>query len=253
MRKVSKWLGAAAVAAALVAVPASALAQPSVSLSPAPSVTGKLGGAGTLTFTFTNADPTAPLGVPAPGATFKSYVPAGLVYSQQFPTCPLSKIQSVTGPKLPSCPAASLVATGHGTTEADLSGSLFMEQSADVNVYVVHENPIQLAFWNYGATPVQTTFTTTGTLTPVSGGKYGYVLAGNFPTIPTTPGAPNASITTLALTFKGTTTIKVGKKKKKINEITLPKKCTSKTFNWAFDETFTDGTSAQATATSACP
>lgn len=252
MRKVSMWLGATAAVAALAVVPASALAQPAVTLSPAPTLTGKLGGAGTLTYTFTNADPTAPLGVPAPGATFKSYLPSGIVYSEQFPTCPLSKIANVKGPTLPACPKASIVGTGHGTAQADLNGSLFTENSSTLNVYVVHNNPMQLAFWNYSAQPVQNTFTTVGTLTP-STGKYGYVLAGNFPTIVTVPGSPNASITTITLTFKGTTTVGSGKKKKTINEITLPKKCTSKLFSWAYDETFVDGTSANAVATSACP
>jgi len=254
VRKVSMWLGATALVAAL-AVPASALAQPTVTLSPAPSVTGKLGGGATLTYTFTNSDPTAALGVPAPGATFKAYEPAGLVYSQQFPTCPISKIENVKGPAVPACPKASIVATGHGTVEANLGGATpFTENSSILNVYVVHNNPMELDFWNYGAQPVQNTFSTVGTLTPYHGNpKYGYVLAGNFPVIATLPGDPNASITTLTLTFHGTTTVGSGKHKKTINEITLPKKCASKTFSWGYDETFVDGTSAQATTTSACP
>ncbi len=251
MRKVSIGLGAIAAICAL-AVPASALAATSPeTLTLTPSATGKLGGPGKIVVGFSITTSTAG-GIPAPlTGPFVEKLPAGIVETGVgFPTCSEATIQAATGATPPTCPAGSLAGSGTSTVQALIGSSPLIENSV-VKAYLVSAHPLTLGFWANGTTPIQSTVFFNGTLGSAAA-PFGSTFTSTTPVIPTVPGGPNASVTAFSLTLGTTTTVKKGKKKVTISSVTLPKKCTG-SLHWSASDSYTDGTSNTATATTPCP
>jgi len=260
VRKVSIGLGTLAAIGAL-ALPASALAAQTLTLSP--SLSGKLGGPGKLTFAFTvGTSPAAP--VPSPlNNQFVAELPAGITYSATgFQTCPLATVMAATGATPPACPAGSVAGSGSATFQAVL-GTQMLNEPSNITIYLTQANPITLAFWGNGTKPIAETKIFTGTLAP-DGTPYGEKLITNVPQITTVPGGPDASVTQFSSTLyavrtlKQTKMVKKGKKKVKqtvtatVSAITLPKKC-SGSLSWKGTASFEDMSSVTQTATTACP
>jgi hypothetical protein len=255
VRKVSIGLGAFAAICALAA-PASALAAQTLTI--APTVKGTLGGPGKIGLGFTIASTTG--GIPSPlSGPFVESIPPGITYSDTgFPTCSMATIQAATGSTPPTCPAGSLQGAGTATTQAQI-GPTMINEPAVVNAYLVSAHPVTLGFWGNGTTPIATTVTWTGTLESAAA-PFGSKLNTLTPVIPTVPGGPDASTTEFNITIgttmkvKKTETVK-GKKKTvttTVGSITLPKKCTG-TLKWAATDSYQDGSSNSATATTPCP
>lgn len=254
MRKVSIGLGTLA-AMCVLALPASALAAQQFTLTP--KITGKLGGAGALTFAFGIGNDAGGLPSPLTGQ-LTALFPAGVSYSalaanaKHFPTCSAAVITADAGATPPTaCPKGSLIGTGQATFAANIGGSPLSETTQYLNIYLSSASPVSLTFWSYGATPIQETKVFTGTLGAASG-QYGIKLVNNIPTITTTPGGPDASVTAFTSTISASVKVKKGKKTTVYPFIPLPKKLKSP-LNWSATATYEDGTSTTVTATTPAP
>jgi hypothetical protein len=258
VRKVSIGLGTLAAVGAL-ALPASALAAQQFTITPAPVLSGKAGGSGSLTFSFTIANSLG--GEPSPLAgPLTVDLPMGVSYSalaasaKLFPKCAASVVEAATGSTPPNCPAGSLVGTGSATFSA-LIGTQTLNESAAVKIYLSSSSPVGLTFWSAGTTPIAETKVWPGTISPGTG-QYGETVVTTPPTISTVPGGPDASVIQYSSTFTGTTKVKVKKGKKTTTKtvyfIPLPKKCPSPQLHWGATAGYEDGTSTTTTATTAC-
>ena len=243
-----------------LALPASAMAAEQVTISPI-KLTGTLGGPAALTLGLNVTNSLG--GVPSPLAGVATIeLPQGGIYNAQgFTTCPLATITAAIGTP-PVCPADSRVATGSATGQAVIGGTEITEPAV-LDAYLVKRSPLTLEFWGNGTSPIAETLTFPATFGPGSS-PYGEQVSIQVPTITSVPGGPDVSITEIEASIKDTRsvtttkTVKVGGRSEKkrvkttVGLITLPKRCPG-TLHWGTNLMFQDGTSATATATSACP
>ena len=259
MRKAKMSLAALA-ACGMLAAPAGALA--ATQLSIAPKLSGRLGGAGAISFNLTNTNTLG--GLPSPmTAPFVAHLPAGIAYNvSSFGTCSLAVINAATGSTPPRCPAASQIGTGTATLGVVIGG-VPLNETAPARIYLTRKSPVTIQFWASGTTPIAETLSFPGTLSRDSA-PYGQRLTVQVPTIPTVPGGPNAATLTFDTTFSATrkvtrtVTVKRGRRRvrrrvtTRVSEFTLPKKCRTP-LRWSATATYQDGTSSTRTATTACP
>lgn len=257
MKRLTK--SAAAAAAALLALPATALAGQTITMTP--QLSGTLGGNGSLSIQMTNASTTGGLPSPLDGP-FYADLPAGLTYNvADFPTCSPALIEAAVG-TAPACPAGSEIGSGVARIGADLGGTA-LNEPAVLDAFLTARSPASVAFWGNGTSPVAETLVFMGSLTATAP-PFGDKLAINIPLIPTVAGGPDASLLSVQLTFAATAkvttseTVHQGSKKvkkrvtKTISEFSLPKKCSGR-LHWAAGATYQDGTSASTATTTACP
>jgi hypothetical protein len=236
-------VGAVALCAALAA-PASAAAASQLSIKP--SLSGRLGGNGAISFTLTNSDSLG--GLPSPmAAPFVAHLPAGIKYNVgSFATCSTALIQAASGATPPNCSSASTIGTGTATLGALIGGQALNEQ-AQVHVFLTRKSPVTIEFWARGNSPIPETLIFPGTLSRDSA-PYGEKLTVQVPKITTLPGSPDASTLSFSTTFKATRRVHG----RTISEFTLPKTC-KKPLRWSGTTGYEDGTSSTANATTACP
>jgi hypothetical protein len=243
-----------------LALPPSARAASGAALSPPPSITGQLGGEATLHINVVNTNTLG--GIPAPATAFVVHLPAGLTFAHTgFALCPLAKVPAG------ACPNGSQVGSGTSHVQASIGGILVNETAA-IKIYVARVGPLTLAFWADGIRPVQESLVFSATITPDSP-PFSDKATGTLPTITTVPGGPDGSIVSFSVTVGARRTTRVtrrvvrlvrGKRKtvttrftSTVNAITLPRTCAASTLQWGFDESFQDGSTSSATATSPCP
>lgn len=258
MRKLAIWSGTIVVIAAFAA-PTSALA--AEVLSSSPTLTGNLGGPGVLTV---NAGVTDSLGgIPSPLTQLLIDVPPGFTYNfATVPLCPLTTITAANGSVPPVCPAGSRIGTGSAVVQAAL-GTTTLVESTTIDIYAIDRSPFKAEIWGNGTTPVAETLTFPGTFTPTSP-PYAEQIGVNIPPIPTVPGGPDGSVTSLHFTLGGlhtattTKTVKHGKKsvketvKTSVGLFDLPKKC-SGSIPYAASTSFADGSTVPLTGKLPCP
>jgi len=251
VRRVAVCLGSIA-AAAVLAVPATAMAAEVLTASP--SLAGKLGGAGTLTIRANVTDSLG--GIPSPLTQLVIDIPPGVTYNfATTPVCPLATIQAATGSVAPSCPTGSKIGGGTATVQAVLGGEGITETAA-MDIYLLQRSPVTYQVWANGTTPIQETLNFPGSFSPTSA-PYAQQISVNVPPIPTVPGGPDASVTGLDFAVGGSHTATVKKGKKKVKEsvplFTLPKTCKGGTLPYAATATFEDASVVPVTGKVACP
>jgi hypothetical protein len=244
---------ALAVAVAVVPVPAGSagFVLPGVT-GPGPS-----GGGSPFSATFTPALLGAPasvslgVGVPVPpGQSFPnplSHLDVTLPPGTQLSTAGAARCSAsqLPGYGSPRCPAGSVVATGGATLEATLGGEELRE-AVRLTVFLAASGTASPSLFVYmqGEAPILVTEVWTGSYTSlgVGGGR----LALYIPPIPTVPGGPYASITSLGLT----TAAQMAPSRPLITE---PATCPRGGFPWSATLTFNDATATTLTTRSACP
>ncbi len=259
MRRAVIGVGVVGVIAAFSA-PASALAAAQITATP--SLSGKLGGAGLLSFTAQATDSLG--GIPAPLTQLVIDIPPGPTYNfATTPLCSDAVITAANGSTPPSCPSGSKIGSGTATAEAQLGTSTLMEPTV-IDAYLTSRSPVVYEVWANGTTPIEETLAFPGTFTAAAA-PFAEKITVNIPPIKTVPGGPDASITELSLTLGGshtvttTKTVKRGRKKVKVKVKTtvglfnLPKSCPGGVLPYAANATFADGSNPGLTGKVACP
>ncbi len=257
MRRATIGLSVLATGLALTTATASALAAPLITVSP--TLTGRLGGPGVLTVRATDSLP----GIPPPLTQILIDVPPGFTYNfSTLPVCPVATITAANGSVAPVCPAGSQIGSGSAIVQAALGSTTLMENTV-IKIYAIQRSPFKAEVWGNGTTPVAETLTFPGTFTPI-GAPYAEQIGVNIPPIPTVPGGPDGSVTSLSFTLGGmhtataTKTVKHGNKtvkrtvKTSVGLFDLPTKCTG-SIPWGASTSFADGSSVPLTGKLPCP
>jgi hypothetical protein len=240
-------------AVAVFVVPSSAMAAEVVTASPA--LSGKAGGGGTLLIKAGVTDSLG--GVPSPLTQLSIDIPPGVTYNfATTPTCSLSVINAATGTVPPKCPTGSQIGGGSAGVEAVLGGEQINE-TAKMYIYLIKRSPVQYQVWANGTTPILETLNFAGTFGPTSA-PFAMKISVNVPPIPTVPGGPNASVTSLDFTVGGNHVALVKKGRKKVKQqvplFILPKSCKTGSFlNYAAQATFQDQSTVPVSGKVACP
>ncbi len=259
MRKLATWSGTIAVVVAAFAVPASATAAEVLTASP--SLAGKLGGPGVLT--VRGAVSSSLGGIPSPLTQLVIDVPPGFTYNfSTLPLCPLATITAATGSIAPVCPSGSEIGAGSATVMAAL-GATTLTESTTIDIYAIDRSPFKAEVWGNGTSPVAETLTFPGTFGPTSA-PFAEQIGVDIPPIPTVPGGPDASVTSLDFTLGGmhtataAKTVKRGRKsvketvKTSVGLFDLPKTCTG-SIPYAVSTSFADGSTVPYKGTLPCP
>jgi len=257
VRRAAIWLGTIATVTTLV-IPASALAAEVLTASP--SLAGSAGAPGVLTI---KAGVTNSLGgIPSPLTQLDIDIPPGVTYNfNTTPVCSVNTITAATGTIPPVCPTGSKIGSGTGVVQAVL-GSAAITEPVILDIYLLQRSPVKYEVWSNGVTPIAETLTFPGTFTPTAA-PYAEKISVPIPPIPTVPGGPDASVTSLDFSVGGnhtvtTTKTKHGKKSvthKTVGLFDLPKNCTgpSVTLPYAASASFADGSTVPITGKVACP
>jgi len=248
---------AAAAAAVVVPVAPAAAAE---HLTVTPSLTGRLGGAGTLGVDVAIASTLG--GVPSPLTQLRFEVPAGATYHfATTPVCALKVIESSSA-EPPRCPSGSRIGDGSAAVEGMIAGAP-LNEAATLELYLTSRSPVRYEVWTRATTPVQQTLVFGGVFV-ATGPPYGGEISVAIPPIPTVPGAPDASIVSLDLTVGGehpvtsrTTTRRGGRTVSRTVRtmdglFDLPRRCPA-VLPYAASTTYADGTSVGASGRLACP
>ncbi len=220
----------------------SACTASAASVSFAPAFSNNLlgeGGSFTAPFTFSG---TEYFGAVDPITEVTVHLPAGIGGdSSGFAVCPMATLQ-LTG--LMGCPPGSLAGpVTSGGIEADIDSTLITEAVTSQAIYT----DSGLVFYVEGHIPVAIEFMLPAHEVP-DASPYGRALVVNIPTLPTVPGGPNISFTSLdpavgAAAQSGGSTA---------HNVVIPSQCASG-FAWAGDVRFEDGTESHVTAATGCP
>lgn len=238
-------------ALAILAVPAAALATPTVTFKPKavpiPGFphTGDILGAGAAVqaeYTINGTESTG--GVPSQLRTVTFYLPAGSkINSAGFKTCSATALE-VTGPS--ACPKTAVASpVGKATVSAPIGGTTVTEP-ATLQAFLAPGGGLN--FYSVGTSPISAIIVSKGAFHPAPAG-FGPKLIVEVPPIPTVPGAPNASV--LSINVKVGAAIKKGKKT--IYYGVVPKKCPKSGLKWKTELGFESGETVTATATTKCP
>jgi hypothetical protein len=243
MRRASLCL--ALLGLAVLAIPASALAVPTVTFKavaiPIPGFphTGNIFGAGAALKTeFKISGTEYDEGHPPPLIGVNVFFPSGSVlHPQGFPTCAPSALQEVGEPAIgtKACPKASLLTFPVKGAQPESPGTVLKNESYGLGVVKIGNGPppeektrIQgffapgggLEFFVKGVSPSLFEFISPGHLTHASGG-FGPALFTTVPLVETLPGAADASVEKI-IVYAGAA-FKKGKKTTYYG--TIPKKC----------------------------
>lgn len=256
MRRAAIWLGTIA-AVTTMAVPASALAAEVLTASP--SLAGTAGGPGVLTIKSGVTDSLG--GLPSPLTQLVIDIPPGVTYNfDTTPVCSINTITAANGTIPPACPSGSKIGSGSTVVQAIL-GSAAINEAATLDIYLLQRSPVKYEVWANGITPIAETLTFPGTFTPTAAPFAEKILV-NIPPIPTVPGGPDASVTSLDFSVGGNHTVTTTKKKHGKKSVThttvglfdLPKNCTSSvSLPYAATASFGDGSTVPISGKVACP
>jgi hypothetical protein len=239
----ASWLLAAAlVIGGGLLTPSIASATPTVAFTPAFSG-GDLGEAAgvTVTFDFTGNEYS---GSPLPLTKLILHLPSGVGGSSAgFPTCEVTTLEEF-GPI--NCPAGSSTGpTTSATAYVSFGGERVEEQAEVLGFYGADET---VNFFVDGHSPVSLEILAHGTVRADSA-PYGRLLELTVPLVASVPGAPFASIKTLALDYGAVHDDGFGEPA----SVTIPRECPTGRFEWGMEAGFSDGTNAVASSISPCP
>jgi len=157
----SLLLAAVAAAAVVPVAPAAAAEQ----LTATPSLTGRLGGPGTLGIDLAIASTLG--GVPSPLTQLRFEVPAGATYHfATTPVCAAKVIESSPGAP-PACPTGSRIGDGSAAVEGMIAGAP-LNEAATLELYLTSRRPVRYEVWARATTPVQQTLVFAGAFVPTA-------------------------------------------------------------------------------------
>jgi len=238
--------------AILAMIPAVAMADPTVAIKP--KYNNNKAGAGSSVDFNVVVTPQAGDEYPPPGNHANVHLPKG----QKIDFKPFLKqtckkeVIIARGPQ--ACPKKSIVGKGFAHIGTRLGGQHVYERAS----VIAFAGPLQggkpvLNMYADGRSPISAQIVLQGVLRKDKA-PYGDYLDVDIPPIHTTPGSPDASILDFTVTVGAHIVVK-DKKGKKVtkNLVTVPTTCSGQGLAWAGDFSFTDGSTASASAFSPCP
>ncbi len=233
-------IGALVLIGLVLALSAGTASAASVSFAPAFS-NNLLGEGGSFTAPLTFSG-TEYFGAVDPITEVTVHLPAGIGGdSSGFAVCTMATLQ-MNGPL--GCPPGSLAGpVTSGGIEADVDSTLITEVVTSQAIYT----DSGLVFYVEGRTPVEVEFMLPAHEVP-DAPPYGHALVVSIPTLPTVPGQPNISFTSLDLAV-GAAAQSGGST---VHNVVIPSQCASG-FAWASDVRFEDGATSHVTAATGCP
>jgi len=244
---------------AVVAMPATALAAPAVTVkakivpipiepskpnSPNYPGTGNILGAGAALEATLTVSGTEYGGFPSPITQVVVELPAGVKLHQSgFATCSTAVLESH---EVSNCPKKSYAGPAGEVLGVVAFGSTRVQEKATIQAFFAPENKI--AFYTEGTSPTLLEVLATGSFSTAAP-PFGPKLTVPVPLVLTVPGAPYASV----LSIKGKVGAAYKQGKKLISYGTVPKKCPKGGFTGKVELTFLSGETVTVNPTVPCP
>jgi hypothetical protein len=229
-------------AATAMALPATALANPTSGLDMAATLLDQpAGGPWAVNLSLGAHFGSDDGGIPPILTNMSFKFPHAKVNGSQFPTCTLAKLKA-SGPS--GCPSGSRIGQGRAIVDA-----IGLKIGATIMAFngPGSDSNRQEVIYAKADPGIDVTLYFAGTLKKIAG-QYGYQLDIAVPAINTIPGAPDASIDSFNVNVGG----RLKKHGRKISYIDAPTVCPSAGLPFAGSFKFRDGTSSSASATISC-